>query len=94
MITYFLNLMGPLNPKFIENYGTGWSMGRIDIMDIPDEPFGREYPIGPIRTEDWKKLGEWLWDLETENILTLDEILERYRTETGNSVTELIRDKE
>lgn len=86
--------MGPFNKNFIEKYGNNWSGGRIDIMDIPDEPYGLEYSMEFIRTEDWNKLSEWMWKLETENILTKEEILERYRKETGNNITYLVRDKD
>ena len=44
LITYFLNCMGPINKKWIEENGGNWSAGRIDIHDPASElPYNESY---------------------------------------------------
>ena len=76
-ISYSTNWMGPINTKWIEENGEGWSSGRIDIMG-PESPWGGELSLPPIRTEDWNRLSEWLWDFETDTLYTLKELVEEY----------------
>lgn len=94
MITYFLNRMGPVNSEFIKKYGDDWAMGRIDIMDVPDEPYGLEHAMDAIKEDEWYDLSEWLWNLETKEVWNKKQILDRYTQETGNTLTFLDRDEE
>ena len=78
--------MGPINQEFINEYGSHWSAGRIDIYDVPDEPWGLEYSLPIMRTEDWNDFSSWLEDLETETLWTFEQIMEEYRQETGHVI--------
>ena len=55
-----------------------YSGGRIDIYGVPDEPYPIEYSLPVMRTEDWNDFSDWLDTLETEELITFDEIIERY----------------
>lgn len=90
MITYYLNMMGPVKKSFIEKYGDDWAGGRIDIH-LPDKEYNDEYPMEFIKIKDWRKLGAWIWNLETESVLSKEEILSRYEKETGNKIEYLVR---
>ena len=55
-----------------------YSCGRIDIRGVKSEPWGLEYSVSPMHSEDWDALGDWLWDFESKELLTLDELLTLY----------------
>ena len=78
MIQYHTNWMGPINENWIAKHGNGWSAGRIDIYGVPDEPWGVEYGLPPMRTEDWNDFSDWLQDFETEELWELEDIIARY----------------
>ena len=86
MIHYHINWMGPINENWIAKHGTGWSAGRIDIWGVPDEPWGLEYGLPPMRTEDWNDFGDWLLDFETEELLELEDIIARYEQDSGKKI--------
>ena len=73
--------MGPINSQWIKEHGQGWSAGRIDIYGVPGEIYPMEYGLSPMRTEDWNEFSEWLDTLETEELLSLEQIIERYGKE-------------
>ena len=80
MITYSTNWMGPINQKWIQEHGEGWSAGRIDIRDDTKHGYDGwyEYPLPPMRTDNWNDFSDWLDTLETEELLSLEEIIKRY----------------
>jgi hypothetical protein len=78
MIDYFLNWMGPINQKWIKENGSDWSSGRVDVGGIEGEPFGTEYPIPPMKNQDWADFGNWLDALETNDIWNLERLLSEY----------------
>ena len=86
MISYYTNWMGPINEKWIEEHGVGWSAGRIDIRGVPDEPWGSEYSLPPMRTEDWNHFSDWLEDFETEELWEFDEIIAQYEMESNRKI--------
>ena len=89
---YFLNWMGPVNQKFIEENGEGWAAGRIDISADDDNPYGYEIAVPLIRGQDWNRLRDWLNVLSSNDpILSLDEILEMYYDD-GNPEVVFFRD--
>lgn len=51
----------------LEEVTTHYSAGRIDIRDSSKEGYDGwdEYAVAPMHGEDWNKLSEWLWNLET-----------------------------
>lgn len=79
MIHYSTNWMGPVNNKWIEENGSHWAAGRIDIFgDDVDET---EIGLPVMRSEDWFRFTHWLDKFTTvERIWTLDEIVKEYET--------------
>ena len=69
-----------------EDITTYYSAGRIDIRGVPDEPWGLEYGVAPMHGEDWNALGDYLWDLTTDTLLSYSELIERFETETGTKI--------
>ena len=86
MISYSTNWMGPINENFIEEYGSHWSGGRIDIYGVPGHPWGFEYSLPIMHTEDWNDFGDWLEELETEELLSFEDILEKYFIDKGRII--------
>jgi hypothetical protein len=85
MITYFLNCMGPINRQWIEENGTDWAGGRVDIH-IPDVTYGPEYSMPVMKQKDWDDLGNWLWDLETEVPVSFRDMITMYEQEKGTEI--------
>jgi hypothetical protein len=85
MWSYSSNWMGPINQQFIEEHGSGWSGGRIDCYYSGNDLNELEYTynarteIGaPIMTNrSWNIMSNFLDTLETEKLLTFDDI--RYK---------------
>lgn len=78
---------GVLLPKkeykeFLESY----SCGRIDIRGDTESPWGDEYGVAPMRTEDWNAFSDWLDDLDTTYLWTYKELLEGFEKETQTTI--------
>lgn len=88
MITYSTNWMGPINMKWIEKHGTGWSAGRIDIRDHTKLGYDgwHEYSLSPMRNEDWNALSDYLWELTTEELLPYDTLIEQFEEHYGKKI--------
>lgn len=68
--------------EYLEEY----SCGRIDIYGLdPEEYWGgkHEYSLAPMRTEDWEELSEWLYDLESEELLSYEELISNFEKKNG-----------
>ena len=65
---------------------TYYSGGRIDIRGVPDEPWGLEYGVAPMHGEDWNALGDYLWDLTTEDLLSYNTLIEQFETHYGKKI--------
>lgn len=66
-----------------------YSGGRIDIYGLdPEEYWGgrSEFGLPLMRTEDWNDFSYWLDDFETEELWSLEDILEEYRQDTGHVI--------
>ena len=65
-----------------------YSAGRMDIRDDTKEGYDGwdEYSLPPMRTEDWNDFSVWLDDFETEELWSLEDILEEYRQDTGHVI--------
>ena len=61
----------------IEEITTHYSCGRIDVMGT-DDPYGEEIGVPPMRSEDWYRFGVWLDTFETDDVWTLDQLVELY----------------
>lgn len=81
---------GKILPKvkykhFLESY----SGGRIDIYGLDEEEHwgGKsEYGVAPMLTEDWNALGDYLWDLTTEDLLSYNTLIEQFETHYGKKI--------
>lgn len=91
MVTYFLNLMGPVNSDWIEENGDCWAIGRIDVQD--DSMFGDEYGVWAMHKEDWKAFGRWLNALETDDKWTYEQLIEEFEKQEEVSIRWLNPDK-
>lgn len=67
---------------------THYCAGRIDIRDDSKDGYDGwdEYSLAPMPAEDWSALGDWLWDLETEEQLSYEELIERFELSYGKSI--------
>lgn len=68
--------------EFLESY----SGGRIDIRGVPDEPWGLEYGLPIMHTEDWNALSDWLDDFETHELWSFDDIITQYEQERDTKI--------
>ena len=81
---------GKLFPKteykhFLESY----SCGRIDIYGLDEDEYwcGKsEYGVAPMLTEDWNALDDFLWDLETDVLLSYEQLIERFELWYGKEI--------
>ena len=79
MISYSTNWMGPINKAWCDEHGDYWSGGRIDIRGVPDEPWGLEYGLPIMHTEDWNALSDWLDNLETEKLWSFEDLIGNFQ---------------
>jgi len=76
-IDYSTNFMGPINHEWITTNGSDWAAGRIDIGGT-DDPYGSELRLPPMKGDDWSRFSEWLWTFQTDEVWTLEQIVEEY----------------
>lgn len=62
-----------------ESITTHYSCGRIDVRGIPDEPYGDEIGVPPMLSSDWRAFGDWLDDVQTMSVWTLENLVEAYQ---------------
>lgn len=74
-IHYSINWMGPINSDWIAKNGGHWAAGRIDIYGVPEEHYPLEYSLPPMHYEDWNDLSDWLDVLETDRLLSFEELI-------------------
>ena len=70
-----------------ETITTNYSCGRIDIRGIPDEPYGDEVGVPPMLSTDWRKFSDWLDDVTTTSVWTLEDLVAAYEYWTGEKIT-------
>jgi len=65
-----------------------YSGGRMDIRDDTKAGYDgwNEYSLPLMRTEDWNDFSYWLDGFETEELWSLEDILEEYRQDTGHVI--------
>jgi hypothetical protein len=86
MITYSTNWMGPINSQWIEEHGKHWAAGRIDIYGVPGEHHPIEYSLHVMDVQDWNSFSEWLDELETETLLSFDELVAQFEQAVGKKI--------
>jgi len=70
-----------------ETITTHYSCGRIDVHGIPDEPYGDEIGVPPMLSTDWRLFGNWLDDVQTMSIWTLQDLIVAYENQTNTKIT-------
>jgi len=90
--------MGPINLHWYEERGLleadgvtpkiQYSAGRIDIRDDskPGYEGWNEYGVAPMHGEDWNALSDYLWDLETEELLSYGTLIKRFEEHYGKKI--------
>ena len=51
--------------------------GRIDVRGTADR-YGQEIGLDPMMSEDWHRFGEWLSTLRTDDVWSLNELVDMY----------------
>ena len=65
-------------PYTSETITTHYSCGRIDVHNVPGEPYGDEIGVPPMLSEDWRRFGDWLDTVQTASVWTLDNLVAAY----------------
>ena len=61
-----------------EDITTSYSCGRIDVHNVPNEPYGDEIGVPPMLSTDWRAFGNWLDTVETMSVWTLQDLVTAY----------------
>lgn len=67
----------------IRHYKEYYCTGRIDIHT---GMFGEEYGVEMMKASSWNKLGDWLNKLTSDKVLSKQEILDKFESETGHKI--------
>ena len=70
-----------------ETITTYYSCGRIDVHNVPGEPYGDEIGVPPMLSTDWAMFSHWLDDVQTVSIWTLKDLVEAYEHQTNSKIT-------
>ena len=62
--------------------------GRIDIRDSSKQGYDGwdEYAVPPMKQLSWNLLGDWLWDLETEEVVGYYRLIEMFEQQTRHKI--------
>lgn len=77
MITYDAIWCGPISNEWCENNGHGWSGGRIDVHGT-GEDYPLELDLPMMLSEDWSSFSNWLYDVRTQTVYTVKQLVEEY----------------
>jgi len=61
-----------------ETITTHYSCGRIDVHNVPGEPYGDEIGVPPMLSSDWRQFSNWLDDVQTMSVWTLPDLVTAY----------------
>ncbi len=65
-------------PYTSETITTHYSCGRIDIHNVPHEPYGDEINVPPMLSTDWAMFSKWLDTVKTASVWSLANLVEAY----------------
>ena len=65
-------------PFTSESITTHYSCGRIDVHNVPNEPYGDEINVPPMLSTDWAMFSNWLDTVETASVWSLKNLVEAY----------------
>ena len=66
-------------PYTSETITTHYSCGRIDVHNVPDEPYGDEINVPPMLSSDWALFSNWLETVKTMSTWTLADLVTAYQ---------------
>jgi len=66
-------------PFTSESITTHYSCGRIDVHNVPGEPYGDEINVPPMLSTDWAMFSNWLDTVETASVWSLKNLVEAYQ---------------
>ena len=81
--------LGPGDVWEYEVVTTYYAGGRIDIRGVPGDEYWNgwhEYSVAPMHGEDWNALGDYLWDLTSEELLLYNTLIEQFETHYGKKI--------
>jgi len=55
-----------------------YSCGRIDCCGTGLGPWGAEIGVDPMKDSSWAQFGKWLETIETDDLWTMDQLVEQY----------------
>ena len=70
-------------PYTSESITTHYSCGRIDVHNVPNEPYGDEINVPPMLSSDWHQLGLWLETVKTMSVWTLKDLVTAYERDNS-----------
>ena len=82
--TYWDVVMGPCNREWMDEHGHNWVGGRIEIFNDVDK-YPDEVTMPLMDVSNYCQFSDWLMKLETDEPLTTEEIVDKYRKE-GNEL--------
>jgi hypothetical protein len=62
-----------------ETITTHYSCGRIDVHNVPNEPYGDEISVPPMLSTDWATFSNWLETVKTMSVWTLADLVTAYQ---------------
>jgi hypothetical protein len=62
-----------------ESITTHYSCGRIDVHNVPSEPYGDEINVPPMLSTDWALFSNWLETVKTMSTWTLADLVTAYQ---------------
>lgn len=63
-----------------------WSGGRIDIYGVPGEHHPIEYSLPIMDGLSWNLFSDWLDEIQTQELKTLDELIQSFEQDTGHKI--------
>ena len=81
--------LGPGDVCEYEQVTTYYAGGRIDIRGVSGDEYWNgwhEYSLPIMHGEDWNALGDYLWDLTTEELVPYDTLIEQFETHYGKKI--------
>ena len=61
-----------------EGITTSYSCGRIDVHNVPNEPYGDEINVPPMLSTDWALFSNWLDGVQTASVWSLKDLVTAY----------------
>lgn len=90
MITYDIQFTGPSDPAWYTERGLDitkeiWAGGNVVVYGVSDNPIVYEIPI--MSGDSWNKFCEFIVLLDTQVLMSKEELLERFQKSTGHVIT-------